>query len=156
MGKSIKKLDKSMIQLLILVIVALVVALGLIPFIFFSHLDVVLGWLLGSLIEIICFLTILKSSSSMAKVAKGGNAAVAGLSILWYFLRILLYAAGLVIGALCTFKSAEWFGGFDYFNFWAVFASYMPLPIVLLITGLIFNKKKTEKLRADDLSDNNE
>ena len=35
----------------------------------------------------------------------------------------------------------------------AVFAAYMPMPIVLLLTGLIFNKKGPKRLRDDDLSE---
>ena len=51
---------------------------------------------------------------------------------------------GLVISAICTFKS-EWFGGFAGFNFFAVAISYLPLPLVVMVNHFIASKRMAKE-----------
>ncbi len=83
-----------------------------------------LGWLLGSLAEILGFLSMRAMVSSLGKDGKGVLSVYLGAS-----LRFVLFAAVLLVSAICTFRP-DWFGGFDAFSFYTCFVAILPFPIV--------------------------
>lgn len=117
-------------------------ALALIVFVFLSPLfffysfkgySYPMGWLLGSLIELLAYWTIMKMSQALFKKEEAGHSTATSLALLSNGFRFILYAAGLFISAICTFKS-EWFGGFDAFNFYTCAAAYMPMLVIVMVT----------------------
>jgi hypothetical protein len=133
MGKWFAKLTLNQKCLFFMGALALVVFAFLCP-LFFFHSEInypmgayPLGWLLGSVAEILAFLTLMymsdglfaqkeipliPSPSTLAMGAPG--------------FRFVLYAAVLLVSAICTFKS-EWFGGFNAFNFYTTAAGLLPM-----------------------------
>jgi len=110
----------------------------LVPLMFLHRGDWALGWLWGTCIELICYYSLMKfalafTSNDDSQSSKVGIYLFSGL-------RYLLYAAGLIIAAICTFKS-EWFGGWSALNFYATAIAYLPMPIVIAITHLSRNRK---------------
>lgn len=83
-----------------------------------------LGWLLGSVAELLGFLSMKAMVSSLGKDGKGVLSVYLGAS-----LRFVLFAAVLLVSAICTFRP-DWFGGFDAFSFYTCFAAILPFPIV--------------------------
>ncbi len=65
-----------------------------------------------------------------------------GFSMFFSGMRFLLYAAVLVLSALCTFRP-DLLGGFDAFNFYAAFIALLPMPFVTMFSNLRSGKKKT-------------
>ena len=131
-----QKLDNDKKIFFWLSLIGLVVYLALMPLYFFGvdrGYQWPNGWLLGSLVELISYLTLLLMTNSLAKKAGEKNVIVVILNSL---LRPFLYVVVLAIAAICSFRS-EWFGGFDMFGFWAVFASLMPMPIALVIVHFV-------------------
>jgi predicted ABC-type exoprotein transport system permease subunit len=127
----------------ILLAIAIIVFLCLTPLFFLSKGSWPLGWLLGSAVSLFAYWSIIKFTSSIlssdnTKKASTIFGVVAGGA------RIFLYAAALIVSAICTFKS-QWFGGFSAFNFFSTFIAFMPMPLVLIISNLIRNKKPVAK-----------
>jgi hypothetical protein len=118
----------------ILVAIAILGFAFLSPLFFFRLGSWPLGWLFGSVIEIICYFTIVRFSDTIFAEKSKTSAVVVAVAL--NCLRIFLYLAGLFLGAICTFRS-EWFGGWNAINFWAVFLSYMPLQVVLIVRSLL-------------------
>ena len=135
-----RSLNKLQTELFWIGLVDFVVFVALIPFFTLGYLSLSLGWLLGSLISICSHLTMNFSAKVILKDASG-KAGGAMFSILFFFLRMFLWAVGLVISGICTFKS-EWFNGWDLLNFWTCFAAYFPGTIVLIISN--FRARKVE------------
>lgn len=92
-----------------------------------------LGWLLGSVAELLAFLTLMRFSDSLFAQKDPAHSLTSALAVGSAGLRILLYAAVLVVSGICTFKS-EWFGGFNAFNFYTTAAGLLPMLAVVLIT----------------------
>lgn len=116
-----------------------------------------LGWLLGSVISVISFYTmILMSNALLSSSTKGYTM---GLSLGSAFLRILLYGAALVVSAICTFR-AEWFSGFNAFNFYTTFGAMLPFPFVTLFfyfhegrkATVVSSLPKTENAKVEEAS----
>ena len=124
MLEKFSRLSSEKKTLVILLALSLGVFLCLSPLFFLSLYQYPLGWLLGSLIACVCYYSIFKGNQYLLSLdgKKGAAAAAIGL----YFLRFALMAVGLILAAVCTFKK-EWFGGFDAFNLWTVFAGYLLL-----------------------------
>ncbi len=127
-----------------LAIMALVVYLALIPLYFFGiekGYQYPNGWLLGSVVALIAYITLIKMSVAITSEGVSKNM---GLIMLSSMIRPLLYVVVLAVSGICTFKS-EWFGGFDMFSFYTSFAALLPMPAVLLIGHFIDSKKSSNK-----------
>ncbi len=133
-----KNQDENRRNILLLTSLALIVFLCLVPFFFFSQPGVPLGWLLGSVIEIAAYASIAFGASVMFD-QDNPNKTRGFLSIAFGSVRLLVYGAGLVAGALLTFKYNE---PVIWLNFWTVFAGYMPMNIVLLVVSYRRVKRK--------------
>lgn len=130
-----------------LAILAIVVYLALMPLYFFGvdkGYQYPNGWLLGSLVELLSYISLIKMSNALTTSEKKN----VGLVVLSSFLRPLLYVLVLGVSGVCTFKS-EWFGGFDMFSFWTSFVSLLPMPIVILITHFI-DASKAKKMKTEE------
>jgi hypothetical protein len=106
------------------------------------------GWLLGSVIEILAYLTIIKMSKSLL-TKKADHPVTMGLALLSGSLRMFLWASGLLVSAICTFKS-EWFGGFNAFNFYTCAIAYLPMLFIVLLTQFSANRKKASVSKDSD------
>jgi len=140
-----KKMSESKRNSLILGIVALAVFLGLSVFFFFDKPGIPLGWLAGSVIAIVAYLTIVLSSYFL--IDSQNQASRIGYVILFNVVRLLLYGGILTLSALCTFYWKN-----KWLNFWSTFAGVIPMPIILAIISLS-NKIKTIKDKAEEKKD---
>ncbi len=143
MLKKFMALSEEKKTLAVLLAISLAVFACLCPFFFLSLGQYPIGWITGSLIACVCYLSMYKGNEFL--LSMDGKKGAAAYSVLLYFSRFLLMGAGLVVAAVCTYKS-EWFGGFDAFNFWTVFAGYLLLfvlvPVKTFIASSIANKKE--------------
>ena len=121
----------------ILSIFAVVVTIALFPFALLGNPGIAVGFLLGSVISVLAYLSIVYSSFAILRKDNDGKGM--GLSVFFSFARMGLYAIGLVLGALATFvfKNA-------WLNFWAIFAGYLPMPALIAVLHLIGLGKKKE------------
>lgn len=101
-----------------------------------------LGWLLGSIAEIGCFLTLVYMSDSLFSRKNSAHPITSTLALLSAGLRLFIYAAVLLVSAICTFKS-EWFGGFNAFNFYTTAAGLLPMLVVVFLTQFFALKKES-------------
>ncbi len=135
------KLNRDMKVFFWLVVLAAVVYLALMPLYFFGidkGYSYPNGWLLGSLVSLLAYFTLLKMTDALTK--RDGENKNMPIIVLSSFVRPLLYVIVLGLSGVCTFKS-EWIGGFDMFSFWTTFASLLPMPAVILVTHFVFAKK---------------
>jgi len=126
----LKEQEKILVWLLIFGVIGFV---GLCPVFFFYQAkgySYPLGWLLGTIAEIIGWWSIMKMGDAL--LPESGDPKDRRNPILFVVLRFAIYFAVLVIAAICTFKS-EWFGGFDAFNFWTTFVALLPAQIITLV-----------------------
>lgn len=140
MVKWFAKLSSEKKDLFIIVAVGLIVFVCLCPLFIIFQGAWPLGWLLGSVIDVVAYITIVKFTTGLLSNDPSKKAGVA-ISTLASGGRYVLYAAGLIVAAICTFKP-EWFGGFAGFNFYACALAYLPMPIVVLVSNLMRNKKQ--------------
>lgn len=113
-------------------------------FFFMNNPGVPFGWLFGSAIEIVCYITIVKGTSFLLDPNKL-NPKRGLLAPLFMILRLALYAGGLVLAAFATYRWGSMAS--SYLNFWAVFAAYMPLPALLLFTTIYRLKKQQSEVK---------
>ncbi len=131
------KLDSNHKVLFVLSFLGAVVFFAMCPLFFLRGENnyplgaVPVGWLLGSLISIVSFYSITKMSEALTKM-QGGTLTSAPLSLLGSAIRFLLYAAGLVVSAISTFRP-EWFGGFNYINFFSLAGALLPMLVIVLV-----------------------
>lgn len=133
------KLNRDQRAFFWLVVLAVVVYLALMPLYFFGldkGYQYPNGWLLGSVVELFAYFTLIKTTNAITKDPANRKMS---LIVLGSLLRPLLYVVVLAISGICTFKS-EWLAGFDMFSFWTSFAALLPMPIVVLITHFISTK----------------
>lgn len=135
----IKNMDEHKLALLVLCAVGIFVFLCLTPFFFFNNPGVPLGWLLGTAIEIFNFWSIIFSSSMILATAEGKKVKGVAFSTIFVFLRLALWAGGLALGGLCTYKWNN-----NWLNVWSVFAAYVPMTIAVAITFLSHGKAKVD------------
>ncbi len=123
----------------LLAVLCLVVFAILLPFAFFDMPGLSFGWLLGNLISLFAYLSIVYGSKTLLS-NNGAQPMALGLSVLFGSLRFIVYGAGLVLAALCTFywKNA-------WLNFWTLFAGYMPMPALVVRNHFIELKAATKK-----------
>lgn len=126
----LKEQEKILVWLLIFGVIGFV---GLCPVFFFYQAkgySYPLGWLLGTIAEIIGWWSIMKMGDAL--LPESGDPKDRRNPILFVVLRFAIYFVVLVIAAICTFKS-EWFGGFDAFSFWTTFVALLPAQIITLV-----------------------
>lgn len=143
MMKFYLKLNRDQKIFFWLAILALVVYLALAPLYFFGldkGYQYPNGWLLGSIVSLVAYITLIKMSSAVTSKDTSKNLPLIMLSSV---LRPMLYVLVLLFSGICTFKS-EWIGGFDMFSFWTCFAALLPMTAIILLSHFI-DAKKGEK-----------
>ena len=136
--------------LFILLAVALVGALASCAFIFIENIGVLLGWLLGSAINIFAFVSISKGASFTLDPndTKGHKAIlVAGFGML----RVMLYGGALLLAGFASFRWGSLEHG--YCNIISTALALMPNWIVLLIHTFASSKKKPEEKKEEPEGD---
>ena len=124
-----------------LIIADVLVLVGLLPFFFFSNMGLPLGWLLGAVIVLLCYISMVKGSSFILSVAVTENGRNKGRAwaVVFAFLRFALMIGALIVSAVFTFKVE---GG--YINFFTCAAAYLPLILVAVIFTLAHKKNKED------------
>lgn len=116
-----------------LIVIGIIGFVGLCPIFFFYEAkgySYPLGWLLGTIAEIIGWWSIMKMGDAL--LPESGDAKDSRNVLLYVVIRFAAYIAALVVAAICTFR-AEWFNGFDGFNFWMAFGAVIPAQVIALI-----------------------
>jgi hypothetical protein len=139
MIKWYNKLKSEQKDLFIIVLIALVVFLCLLPLYLIKQGAWPNGWLLGSAVAVVGYVTLVKTLSKFG--ADSQKASSVGLTILFSALRYVLYAAALAVSAVCTFRP-DWFGGFNGFQFFATALALIPTWGVLLVANFVRAKKE--------------
>jgi len=124
-------------NLFILIVVAVIGALISLVFLVADNVGVLLGWLLGSAVNILAYVSICKGSSRL--LSTSGSAKQGYFAILWAFLRLFLYAGSLLLAGFASFKWGTLAHG--YCNLIAVALALMPTWIVLVLSTLSRNRK---------------
>ena len=127
-------------NLFLLLVITLVGALISVIFIFFDNVGVLLGWLLGSLVNLFAYFTIHKGSAFI--LGSADHPGRAAWSVLWSFLRLIFYAGALVIAGFASFRWGSLAHG--YCNFISTALALTPTWIVLAIS-LIFRNSRAHK-----------
>lgn len=126
------------------------VALCLLPFLFFDLPGLFVGWLVGSAISLLAYLSIVYMAGaitgSVNEEKRSGRAV--GLSVFFGLLRFALYAGGLALSAYLTFRAKN-----PWLNFWALFAAYVPMPIVLAVETLIGRREDKKVVPPEKVSE---
>lgn len=131
-------------NLFILVMIGLAGCLVFFFSAFIDNIGLLLGWILGTVIEILCYVTIVAGSRFLLSGGKEGGSTMGLLGAGMGMFRLLFYAGGLVLGGFATYVWGTPSHG--YCNLFTVFAGYMPLMIVLLVgTAVRLKKDKTPK-----------
>lgn len=126
----------------LLLIIALIGFAATFVFFFLNNPGVPLGWLLGSLIEIAGYLSIVKGTSFLLD-PNHLNRKRSLLAPLFMILRVLVYGGGLVLAALSTFR----WGSISscYLHLFSLVAAYLPVYVLLLFTTIYRLKKEPKK-----------
>lgn len=129
-------------NLFILLAIALVGTLVSVIFIFLDNVGVLLGWLAGSAVNLIAYITIAKGAAFVLDQSdlsgkRGYLTAVFGM------FRFLLYAGVLVLAGFASFRWGSLEHG--YLNLVAVALALMPNWVVLLIMTYSRLKKPAKK-----------
>lgn len=138
------KLSREKKDFFILAFIELFVFLCLLPLMFFDAGSWPLGWLVGGVATLLNYYLLVRFSAAIFDSNNGTKNSATILGLCSSFLRYFIFAALIVLSAICTFKS-EWLGGFSAFNVFAVALSYFPLPI-LILTSHFLSAKKEEKM----------
>ncbi len=131
-------------NLFILLCVALVGALVCVPFIFLDNIGVLLGWLLGSAVNMFAYFSIYKVSE--ATLNPDASSKRGYFMALFAMFRIAMYAGVLFLAAFATFRWGTFEHG--YCNLLSAALGLMPTWIVVLITTF-FRVKKEKKEDQD-------
>lgn len=107
-------------------------------FFFLGNPGLPLGWIFGGGLMLLAYLSIVFSSKAILNGTTGKGVG-ASFAVLFSLLRIVLLAGGLFLSAYYTYKLQS-----NWLNVWTVFGGYLPLGIVVGITGII-NAKKSKK-----------
>ena len=135
-------------NLFILLVVAIIGAAICVPFIFLDNIGVLLGWLLGSAVNILAYVSIAKGSSLI--LATGDSSKHGYWAMAWASIRLLLYAGSLLLAGFASFIWGSLAHGFC--NIIAVALALMPTWITLLVGTMIRNahaKAKPEQKPED-------
>lgn len=151
-----KKLTSNKKCLLLLGVFDAFVFVCLIPFAFFSMDNgywlgtLMLGWLLGSIAQLIAYVTIV-FTSKMLTTPNGTSATGTLMGAGGFFIRYFLYAAVLALSAICTFKS-EWLLGFDKFNVFTCGAALVVLSFFVMIFKVIEMRGEADPVKKQEES----
>ena len=158
MGKFVDKYkswDDFHRNVFILCCISVIGALVGVGFIFLDNIGVLFGWLLGSVVNMVAYVTIAKGSARLLTPStepKQGYFALVGA-----VLRLFLYAGVLLLSGFCSFKWGTLSHG--YCNLIATSLALMPTWIVLVITMLIrapkLNAKPTPKAEDEEKKEEN-
>lgn len=143
MGEWFTSLSREKKDFFLLAMVELFVFLCLVPLMFVGAGSWTLGWLVGSLVTLLNYFLLIRFSASILSPDNAGKSSATLLGIVASGIRYVLFGGLLILAGICTYKS-EWIGGFSAFNVFAVALSYLPMPILLMVTHLLM-ARKTEK-----------
>ena len=132
------------LNLFVMGMLALFVAICLLPFAFFGHPGLIYGWLAGSGVSLLAYLSIVFGAKTILQ-PDGAKGISLLLTVVFATVRFLLYAAVLVAAAYVTFYLKSY-----AFNFWCVFAAYLPMPAVLL-TRAALNKRDANAAKKKEM-----
>jgi hypothetical protein len=141
MVKWFVRLSAEKKDLFILSVFYVFVFLCLTPCFFLKHSEWPWGWLLGSAVSVFSYWSISQMPGMLLNRDPSAKKSVK--AVVFALLRFALLASALFIGAICTFRS-EWFNGWNLINFFAVMLSYIPMPILLVVSSLIKAKHTPE------------
>lgn len=119
---------KNLFILLIIVAVGALVTAG---FIFVDNVGVLLGWLLGSVVNIIAYITIEKGAGYLVETSGSESSKRGYLAIVFNLSRLILYAGALILSAFASFKWGSLSHG--YCNLVSCALALMPTWITLLV-----------------------
>lgn len=109
---------------------------------FVDNPGLVIGWILGSAISAFCYLTIVWGARFLLSGDEHQNK-FGYLGAAFGIFRLAFYAGGLVLGGFATYVWGS--SAHGYCNLWTVFAGYMPLFAILIITNLASLRQKAPK-----------
>lgn len=124
-------------NLFVLLCIAFFGALISLIWIFLDNIGVLLGWLLGSMVNIFAYVTMAKGASYLLggdKASKQGYWV-----ILWGILRFAFYAGALILAGFCSFKWGSLSHG--YCNLISTALALMPTWVTLAVTTFLGNKR---------------
>ena len=141
-------MKKNMFLLLMIAVAGTLIS---IPFIFLENVGVLLGWLLGSAVNFVAYVSIAKFSAAVLSQnqSKFGYFAMVG-----GFLRFLLYAGALVLAGFASFRWGTLAHG--YCNLISCALALMPTWILLVCTTLFRNAKSAKKPVEEKKTENPE
>lgn len=119
---------KNLFILLVIVAVGALVTAG---FIFVNNVGVLFGWLLGSAVNIIAYVTMEKGANFLLAGDESESGKRGYLAIVFNLARLLLYAGALVLSAFASFKWGSLSHG--YCNLISCALALMPTWITLLV-----------------------
>ena len=130
-------------DLFIFLCIALAGSLISIIFIFLDNIGVLLGWLLGSAVNIFAYVTLAKGAAAMMAPEGSKASKRAYLAGVFAILRIFFYAASLLLAGFASFKWGSLAHG--YCNIISCALALMPNWIVLLI--VTFGRMKKAEVK---------
>ena len=127
-------------NLCVLLLVTLIGAAICVPFIFLDNIGVLLGWLLGSAVNMFAYVTIAKGSAFILSGNQGSKFGY--LAMVGGVLRLAFYAGAL---ALAGFASFQWGSlAHGYCNIISLSIALMPTWLTLVLGALIRAKIKAK------------
>ena len=130
--------QQNLFWILAITVFGLAVSVG---FVFVDNIGVMLGWLLGSAVNIFAYVSIFKGASYL--LSNSTSTKTGYLSIVWSLLRFVLYAGALLLAGFASFKWGSL--SHSYCNLIAVGLALMPTWIVLLLTTFFRKEKPVAK-----------
>ena len=125
-------------NLFILITIAIVGTIISAIFLVVDNVGVLLGWLLGSAVNLFAYISIHKGSAYLLSTSTSSKRGY--LTILWGLLRFALYAGCLVLAAFASFRWGSLSHG--YCNLISTALALMPTWIVLVIATFVRSNKK--------------
>lgn len=132
------ELGKNLFILLVVTLIGTLVSAG---FIFVDNIGVLLGWLLGSAVNLFAYWSIHKGSSYI--LSNSTKPSQGYLAVLWGLLRFLLYAGCLALAGFASFRWGSLSHG--YCNLVSCALALMPTWIMLVIVTLVRGNKAPKK-----------
>ena len=100
--KPFARMREWQLNLFVMGMLALFVAICLLPFAFFGHPGLIFGWLAGSGVSLLAYLSIVFGAKTILQ-PDGAKGIALLLTVVFATIRFLLYAAVLVAAAYVTF-----------------------------------------------------
>ena len=134
-------------NMFILLMVTLFGALVGVGFIFIDNMGVLLGWLLGSAVNIFAYVTMHYGSKRL--LSPDTDPKKGYFALVWAVLRLALYAGCLLLSGFASFKWGTLAHG--YCNIIATALALMPTWIMLVVTTFFRSHKAKEEPAAKPL-----